>query len=322
MLPPKLKEGDHVRVIAPAHSFAESFNQELRKNAEEGLSRLGLTVSYGKYVDEQGDFKTASVEHRLEDLHEAFADPKVQVIIPARGGSTSNQLLKYVDYNLIKKNPKTLCGLSDITALSYAITAKTGLVTYYGPHYTTLGASKIIDYSYESMKNTFFSAAGFTVHPSQFYCDSDWDREVIVNEGFWTINEGEAEGRCMGGNFLTTNFMLGNGYVPDIKNAILFMEENHIIDFRGVQNEIQAILNQPGSEKIRGLIIGRFQKETGMTRELLTKMIKSKKELEHVPVIGNVDFGHTVPVLTLPVCGKLKFKAGKNGDVKIEITEH
>lgn len=322
MLPPKLKKGDHVRVIAPAHSFAESFTKDKRKLAEDRLGELGLTVSYGKYVDELDDFKTASVEKRVEDLHEAFADPNVQAIIPARGGSTSNQLLKYIDYDLIRKKPKILCGLSDITALSYAITAKTGLVTYYGPHYTTLGASRIVDYSLESMRNTFFSKANFKVHQSEYYCDSDWDREIIVNEGFWTINEGEAEGRCMGGNFLTTNFMLGNGYVPDIKDAILFMEENHVIDFRGVQNEIQAILNQPGGEKIRGLIIGRFQKETGMTRDLLMKMIKSKKELKNVPVIGNIDFGHTTPVLTLPVCGKLKFKAGKNDDVQLEITEH
>lgn len=321
MIPAKLKAGDHVRVIAPAHSLSPAFTREMKAQATEGMGELGLTVSYGKYIDELNDFKTATIEHRLEDLHDAFADPKVQAIIPARGGSTSGQLLKYIDYDLIRKNPKVICGLSDITALSYAIYAKTGLVTYYGPHFTILGASKIIDYSFEYMKKTFFSNAAIPIKPSEHYCDSAWDREVIVNEGLWTINEGRAEGKSIGGNFLTTNFVLGSEFMPDLAGSILFMEENHIIDYRGVQNELQAILNQPNSDKIRGLIIGRFQKGTGMTQELLTKIIKDKKELDNIPVVGNVDFGHTVPMITFPIGGAVKLQV-MDDKVKINIVEH
>lgn len=280
MIPPKLKAGNHVRVIAPSHSFAPAFTDEMKAQAEEGLEQLGLTVSYGKYVHELNDFKTTAVEHRLEDLHDAFSDPSVQAIIPARGGSSISQILKYIDYDLIKKNPKILCGLSDVTALSYALYAKTGIANYYGPHFTVLGASRITDYSFESMRNNLFSDAPFQLKPSQYYCQSAWDRELIVNEGFWTIQEGKAEGKSIGGNFLTTNLVLGSEFMPDISDCILFMEENHVLDFRDVQNELQSILNQPNGNKIRGLVIGRFQKETKMTRELLTKMVRSKKELE------------------------------------------
>lgn len=323
MIPPKLKEGDHVRVIAPSHSFAPAFSRELRARAEEGLGKLGLTVSYGKYVDELNDFKTATVEHRLEDLHEAFADPKVQAVIPARGGSSVTQLLKYIDSELIKNNPKILCGLSDITALSYALYAKTGVVNYYGPHYTILGASKIVDYSFEAMKNVLFSEEVVQLKPSNHYCQSAWDPEKIVNEdGFWLINEGQAEGKSIGGNFLTTNFLLGSEFMPDIFDSILFLEENHIIEFRGVQNELQSILNQPASDKIRGLVIGRFQKKTGMTRELLTKMVRSKRELKDIPVVANVDIGHTTPMLTFPIGGTVKLEAGAEDNIKIDITQH
>ena len=127
---------------------------------------MGLTVSYGKYVDELDDFKTTTVEHRLEDLHDAFADPKVQAIIPERGGSSANQLLKHTDFDLIKKNPKIFCGLSDITELAIAIYAKTGLVTYYGPHFTMIGAIKLVDHSIENMKETFLSDKPVHLHPS------------------------------------------------------------------------------------------------------------------------------------------------------------
>lgn len=322
MIPPKLKTGDHVRVIAPAHSFSDQFTTVMRQRAEKKLGELGLTVSYGKYVDEHDDFDTAPVEKRLEDLHNAYADPKVRCIIPAMGGSSANQLLKHIDYSLVKKDPKIICGLSDITALADSLYAKTGIVTYYGPHFTMLGASKLVDYSIEHMRKTFCSEAPFLLHPAEHYCDSEWESQKIVNEdGFWPANPGEAEGRCIGGNLLTLNFLLGSEFMPEMRNTILFLEANKVIDYKDVQNTLQAILNQPGSEQLLGIIFGRFQKQTGMSRELFLKMIKTKKELDKVPVVGNVDFGHTVPILTFPIGGKVKLKVEEN-KAAIEVLEH
>jgi muramoyltetrapeptide carboxypeptidase len=169
MIPPKLKTGDHVRVIAPSHSFSQQFTEPGKAQAIKGFERLGLSVSFGKYVYERNDFQTASVEHRLEDLHEAFADPGVQAIVPARGGSSVTQLLKHIDYELVKNNPKILCGLSDITALSYALYAKTGVVNYYGPHFTMLGSSRCIDYSFDSMQEVLMSEDIIRIKPSRYY---------------------------------------------------------------------------------------------------------------------------------------------------------
>lgn len=322
MIPPKLKAGDHVRIIAPAHGLSPKLSEEMKERAIKKFADNGLSVSYGKYVNENDEFDTSPVEKRLEDLHDAFSDPGVQAIIPAMGGSSVNQLLKYIDYDLIKKNPKILCGLSDITALANAIYAKTELVTYYGPHFTMLAASKIVDYSFEYMKKTFFSEDTFPIVPSEHYIDSEWDSQVIVNEGFWTINEGEAKGKGFGGNFITFNLTMGSEFMPDLTDSVVFLEANKVIDFKDVQNQLQAILNQPGSHKIKGLIIGRFQKDTGMTRELLTKMVHSKKELKDVPVAANVDFGHTAPMTTLPIGGSISFQVKKEDEVQIVVEEH
>src|SRR5690606_14929726 len=145
----------------PSHSFLPQFTQEMKDRAVKRLNGLGLTVSFGKYVDVLDEFNTTTVDHRLEDLHDAFADPNVKAVMPANGGSSVNQLLKYVDYDLIKENPKIFCGLSDITELGNAIYAISGLATYYGPHFTMLGASKLGDYSMEHVKKSFFSADPF-----------------------------------------------------------------------------------------------------------------------------------------------------------------
>ena len=103
--------------------------QELKQLATKRLEELYLKVSFGKHVNEIDEFSSSSIESRVEDLHDAFRDPTIKLVITVIGGFNSNQLLRYLDYGMIKKNLKIFCGYSDITALSNAIYAKTGLVT-------------------------------------------------------------------------------------------------------------------------------------------------------------------------------------------------
>lgn len=322
MIPERLNKDDHIRIIAPAESFSSKFSDQMKQQGVDRLNKLGLKVSFSDHVHEKNTFLTADIKHRLNDLHEAFEDDDVNAVLSANGGSSANQLLKHLDYDLIKRNPKIFCGLSDITELTSAIHTQTGLVTYYGPHFTMLAASKKADEMLKNMKETFFSEEPVLLKAPEFYLNSEWDDEEILNKGYWTINEGEAEGKCIGGNMLTFNFLLGYQFVPPMKDCILFLEENHIIDYRGIQKEIQQILNHPQGREIKGLIIGRFQRKSKMSRKKLTEMIHSKKELANLPVVGNVDCGHTVPNYTFPFGGSLRFSAREGDKVKIELVKH
>src|SRR5579872_6700041 len=138
IFPQKLNPGDEIRIVAPSMS-AKTLVKERRKIANVQLGKLGLRVSYGKHIDELDDFESSSIESRIVDLHEAFLDKNVKGIIAARGGFNSNQLFRYIDYNLIRKNPKIFGGYSDITGITNAIYAKTGLVTYSMPTYSHFG---------------------------------------------------------------------------------------------------------------------------------------------------------------------------------------
>jgi len=321
MIPPKLRAGDEVRIIAPSHSLPSDFTKEMKEQAIGGLENLGLKVTFGKYVEELDEFDTTTVEKRLEDLHTAFADKNVKAIIPATGGSSISELLKHIDYKIARDNPKILCGLSDITALSYALYAKTGVVNYYGPHFVMLGSSKIVDYSFSSMKKMLFEEGVVDYQPSEFYHEAPGDHRMILNEGPWAIQSGKAEAKSIGGNFLTTNLVLGSEFMPDLDGVILYLEENYIMDFKDIQNELQSILNQP-NVRIRGLLLGRFQKASGLERELLKKIVQSKQELKGVPVVGNMDFGHTAPKITLPIGGTIRMEVGDNDEVSIQVIEH
>ena len=155
IFPKKLSKGDEIRVISPARSMS-IISSSVRSIALKRLEKMGLKVSFSKHCDERDVFDSSSVGSRLEDIHEAFADPKVKAILTTIGGSNSIHMLKELDYKLIKENPKILCGYSDITTLQNAIFAKTGLVTYSGPHFSTFRCLEGIDYTIDCFKKCLF----------------------------------------------------------------------------------------------------------------------------------------------------------------------
>ncbi len=122
IVPNKLKKGDEIRVVAPSRSM-NLLNDETIEVATKRLEDLGFKVTFGKNVNKEFDsnFMCASIEDRVNDLHDAFSDKNVKAILTVIGGFNINQILDYLDYDLIKNNPKIICGFSDITALLNAI---------------------------------------------------------------------------------------------------------------------------------------------------------------------------------------------------------
>lgn len=325
IFPAKLKPGDEVRIIAPSRSLA-IISKELREIANDRFSALGLRLSFGKHVEEKDDFSSSSIESRLEDLHEAFGDKHVKGIITVIGGFNSNQLLRYLNWDLIKNNPKIFCGYSDITALNNAIFAKTGLISYSGPHYSTFGQEFYFDYTLEYFKKCLFSEDSFEIFPSDEWSDDAWyknqtERNIIKNDGFIVINEGETIGTVVGANLCTLNLLQGTEYFPTLANSVLFIEDDDESLPHTFDRDLQSLIHLPDFGSVQGIVVGRFQKASNITDDLLTKIIKTKKELDNIPIIGNVDFGHTDPKITIPIGGEIKLIA-KDGKIKLEFIKH
>jgi len=325
IVPKKLKTGDNIRVIAPATSMAK-ITKENQIYAEEVLKNLGLNITYGKNINESDMFYSSSIKSRIEDLHDAFLDPKVNGVFAVTGGSNSNQLLKYIDYDLIKRNPKIFCGFSDITALQSAIYKKTGLITYSGPAFSSFAMKKGNEYSLEYFKKAFFNNESILIKPSKEWSDDVWykdqeNRNFIKNDGYWVFNEGKAEGKIIGGNLGTLRLLYGTEFMPSIENSILFIEDDaYTIGCDDVEfdRNLQSLIHQSNFNTVKVLIIGRFQKDSEMTYKKLEYIIKTKKELENIPVIANLDFGHTAPIFTFPIGGEAFIDINKK-KVSIEI---
>ncbi len=328
LLPDKLTSGDEVRIIAPSCSL-KIVSQENINYAIAALAKLGLKVTFGKHVNEINIFNSSSIESRVEDLHEAFSDKNVKAILSVIGGSNANQLLKYIDYDLIKQNPKIFCGYSDITALQNAIYHKSGLVTYSGIHFSSFAMQKGLEYCVEYFRQIFFSKSTINIKPSDTWSDDAWfldqgNRVFHENKGYIILNPGEAEGVIIGGNLCTLQLLQGTEYMPSIKDSILFIEadsitaEHCVVEF---DRDLQSLLHQPDFATVRGLVIGRFETKFGMSLEKLKLLIKSKQELRNIPIIAGADFGHTMPMFTFPIGGMGRIKAADNS-VSIELTKH
>jgi muramoyltetrapeptide carboxypeptidase LdcA involved in peptidoglycan recycling len=327
--PKKLRSGDEVRVIAPASSL-KIISPDNSDRAIHALESLGLKVTFGEHVNEEDILHSSSIQSRIDDLHAAFQDQSVKAILAVIGGANSNQLLKYIDYDLIKKNPKIFCGFSDITALQNAIFQKTGMVTYSGPQFSSFVMQKGFEYTLAFFKKIFFEHSHIQLIPSSTWSDDPWfldqeNRVFYINDGYWLINLGEAKGTIMGGNVSTLQLLHGTSYIPAIENIILFLEADSITEGHCVSEfdrDLQSIIHQPYFEQVKALVIGRFEKKFGMDLEKLQFIISSKKELKNLPIIANVDFGHTMPMIIFPIGGICEIKTKNASAVSINIIEN
>ena len=308
--PQKLKKGDEVRVVAPARSI-KLIGAETREIAAKRFAELGLKLTFGKHVlEENADmFMSDSIENRVEDVNEAFADKNVKAIFTVIGGFNSNQILDYLDYDVIAKNPKIFCGFSDITSIANAIHERGNMIVYYGPHYSSFGMLKGFEYTLENAVKMLMEEGVVDCQPSKEWSDDPWyrdqqNRNMIKNEGWWLIHDGKAKGVIEGGNIETYILLNGTKYRHKFtEDTILFLEDCELVTAVDFDRVLQAIIHQPDFNHVKGIVIGRFQKASEVTREQLEYIINTKKELKDMPVIANVDFGHTTPILTIPLGG-------------------
>ena len=316
MVPNKLKKGDEIRVIAPSGSLSrlDDKNFIIAKNRFE---EMGLKVSISKNAYTVNEYSTSSIEERIKDLHDAFKDKNVKMIICAIGGYSVIQLLDKIDYDLIKNNKKIIIGYSDNTALLNAIYAKTGLITYLGPNFTDFAVKQGFEYTLEYFKKVVFEHCEITIEDSKEFSDDQWyihqdNRVFLPNTGRKIVNKGKTgEGIIVGGNLCTFQLLQGTEYMPSIKDKIIFLEDDDLTGNSFIfefDRNLHSLMLQKDFDKVKGLVIGRMQLGSKLSKDDLEKLLKEKEKLKEIPIIINMDFGHTRPLFTIPIGGKCIIK--------------
>ena len=195
-------------------------------------------------------------------------------------------------------------------------------------HFSSFGMKLGNAFSIEHFSKALMQNDPINITPAKDWSNDEWwidqdDREFIPTEGFNIINQGHStkvSGKIIGGNISAFGALQGTEYFPILNSdTILFLEECQEQTSQFFDRLLQSLIYQEGFENVKAIFIGRFEKKNKMTPALLKKIIKSKPELDHLPVISNMDFGHTTPMITYPIGGKCQIDL-KDG-LKITISE-
>lgn len=225
----------------------------------------------------------------------------MDLIICARGGYNSNQLLDKINWDIIRNNPKLFLGFSDITVLCNAIYQKTGIKTYNG--------CSFIDFGRDNIERLLHNTKCLLDHTP---LNIDTKEATIINDGI-------AEGVCVGGNMSSFMLLKGTEYFPQTLNPILLLESDSYVQEgadRFFDRNLYSLLQDNQLESIQALLIGQFEDEDNITVNKIKEIIKNNDKLKHVPVISNINFTHKFPSEIFQIGGEIQISA-TNNEIKI-----
>lgn len=281
ILPPKLLKGDLVALMAPAGAI---FNEEAITKSRNALEAMGFRVKVGATATTKSGYLAGEDSFRAKEFMDFITDKEVKAIIALRGGWGCARMLPMIDMSIIPDNPKIICGFSDITTLLLAIYRQTGLVTFHGPvgNSTWEGATATNFLDVVQARNTPL---------------------VLSNPEMKVIAQGYGSGTLIGGNLSIVCSLIGTSFLPDFKEAILFLEETEEEPYR-----VDRLLTQLSMcgllDKLSGVVFGTCAKceaeepdKSFTLDEVLDHHFKSRS----YPVVKGFAIGHIKDKFTLPV---------------------
>ena len=321
--PKRLQRGNRIAAVSLSWGGPGTFPLQYQFGKRQLETAFGVEVIEMPHTLKPADWIAANPRARADDLMQAFADPNIDAIISTIGGDDSIRTLPFIDFAAIRNNPKIFMGFSDTTITHFAC-FKAGLTSFYGPAIMAgFGENGgLFPYTEQAVRTVLcaLSAAGL-IEPSTFWTDErmGWhdpanqtrQRARRVPLGRRLLQgEGVVEGPLIGGCVDVFPMLLGTDLWPtreQFDGAILFLETSEealpVRDFiRTLRNlGVQGIL-----ERLSGIILARPSGELPdeeLTRydDALAHVVGTEFGLKQLPILTQLDFGHTYPICVLPL---------------------
>ncbi len=333
--PSSLKPKDKVAILSPSSGMPFLFPWVY----EQGLSRIrsmfDLEPIEFPTARKRSEFLAQNPKARADDINQAFQDPSIKAIISTIGGNDQIRILPYLDQKAISANPKIFMGYSDATNL-HLFLWNLGIISYYGGAVMTQFAmgKEMHPYTVDSIKKALFQPQIGRVFAAPQYTDVDldWknkenlhkDRPMYQSQGWrWTNAQDEIiEGRLWGGCLEVLEFHLSiRRFLPPLEhleNTILFIETSEEMPSFGFVYRFIALLGEfEMLKKFKAILVGYPKAEfcgmlppEGKEAFILNQQNAIQDALENynarLPVIFNLNFGHTDPQMIIPSGGKVK----------------
>src|SRR5476649_335255 len=278
------------------------------------LEDKGFRLKAGHLTGKSDFYRSGTIAERANEFNELIRDPKVRCVMSTIGGTNSNSLLPFLDYEALMADPKVIIGYSDTTALLAGIYAKTGLITFYGP---ALVASfgefpPLVDPTYQSFIEilTHPQAGHYRYILPEEWSDErlNWDDanavrpKVLYKNTCRFMGEGCVEGRVIGGNLNTLSGIWGSEWMPEIRSGDILFIEDSLKDIATVERSFAMLKLNGIFEKVGAILLGKHElfDSAGSGRtpyEVLTEVLGEQK----IPIVDGFDCCHTHPMLTLPL---------------------
>jgi muramoyltetrapeptide carboxypeptidase len=253
-------------------------------NGVRTLEKLGFKVMNNRPVT-----CLPSTRKKVAQIHAAFVNKKVKIILAQRGGYSCMKLLPYLDFNLIRKHPKILAGFSDLSALLNVIYERTGLITFHSP-----------------MVINFSPVSRFTIRSFLNAVNGFPNKNLFEGVPVKVRRSGIARGRLMGGNLITLTALISTEWEIDTGGTILFFE-----DVEEKLHEVDRYLTQwilAGKlQKVKGLILGNFR---GVKENDVYNILSSQMKIGF-PVVSCSYIGHVRNKITLPIGARVELNTTK-----------
>ena len=303
--PPRLKTGDTIGLVTPATYLTE---EQLRE-AIEAFARLGFKVRYTPNMLVRKGYLGGTDQQRADDINRFFADDTINGIICGRGGYGSARILPYLEYDVMKNNPKVFMGYSDITAMLYAVYKQAGLVCFHGP----MGTSDYNDFTTQYFREVLMNPSSTltyerpiepTVPPAVDGEKTSNEPAVEVTNPLITLVSGTAEGVLIGGNLSLVTSLCGTAYDVDLRDKLVFLEEVGEAPYRIDRMLTQLLLDPTKLPAAAGVVLGVFNdcEADDESKSLsLAQVLYDRLAGLGIPVLYGLSFGHIKQNATLPV---------------------
>lgn len=263
--------------------------------AIKNLKSLGYNVKLSKNILDTNRYLAGNDKDKVEELEKFFLDPKIDIIMTARGGYGAIRLIDKIDYNILKNHPKIFTGFSDVTALLLMIYKKTGMVTYHGLMATP-------DFGFDCEIDEF-SFQNFQAAIN--------DEELNI-EGNKIYRDGAAEGIIWGGNLATLVSLCGIDFIPN-EDFIFFAEDLNEPVYKIDKMFTQLFNIKEFKKYCKGIVLGDFL-DCG-NEKWLEEFFVELSGIHQIPIVGGFKITHNRKKITIPI-GKKAILSGAN--LKIE----
>lgn len=319
--PERLKRGDKIAVVSL--SWGGLGEKEIIHKyylAKDRLKNMfGLELVPTEHALKGSKFTYEHPELRAKDWMDAFKYPSIKAIFSAIGGDDTIRLLPYIDYDVIKNNPKIFSGFSDTTA-NHFMMYKAGVTSFYGPCILSDFAQygSMFDYTVDAINNIFFDAnPHFEIKKCNYFTNEhfEWCEENINKEkkripdskGYEVLQgTGKATGKLLGGCIELLDMINGTEIWPSLdewRNKILFIETSEETPSpQNVKYILRTLQAQGIINVINGIIVGKPRGETYYEeyKDVLKTVVGIEAKRPDLPIIYNVNFGHNEPIGIIP----------------------